>query len=115
MVAEDKANTSEVIKKTLLRLFSVKNIPLDILEKESSLDKLKKEIERKLEREKRRYDLFLYQEKDFFKAEQCRSYIDACKEMFKIIDEYKWKEIEDLEETCWYILECIKEFKESEE
>ncbi len=114
MVAEDKTNTSEIIKKTLLRLFSVKNVPLDILEKESSLDKLRKEIERKIEHEKRRYDLFLYQEKDFFKSEQCRGYIDACKETIKFIDEHKMKEIEDLGNACWYILECIKEFKESE-
>ncbi len=114
MVVEDKANTNEVIKKTLLRLFSVKNVPLDILEKESSLDKIRKYVELKIEREKHKYDLFLYQEKDIFKSEQSKGCIDAYKKMLKFIDEYKKKEIEDLEEACWYILECIKEFKESE-
>lgn len=39
MVAEDKTNTSEVIKKTLLRL---------LLEKESSLDKIRKYVELKI-------------------------------------------------------------------
>lgn len=106
MVAEDKTNTSEVIKKTLLRL---------LLEKESSLDKIRKYVELKIEREKHRYDLFLYQEKDIFKSEQSKGGIDAYKKMIKFIDEYKKKEVEDLEETCWCIIECIKEFKENEE
>lgn len=53
------------------------------------LDKIRAEIEQKIEQEEFARSVFRGEEKDTFKAEQCTGSIMAYNNMIKLIDKYK--------------------------
>jgi hypothetical protein len=60
--------------------------------KEPILDKIKAEIERKIEQEEFARSVFRHEEKDTAKAEQCTGSIMAYNNLIRIIDEQKKSE-----------------------
>lgn len=59
------------------------------LDNENVLDKIRAEIEQKLEQEEFARSVFRHEEKDFTKAEQCTGSIMAYRNVFKMFDKYK--------------------------
>ena len=59
------------------------------LEQEPILDKIRAEIEQKIEQERFARSVFRGEEKDAVKAEQCTGSIMAYNNVIKIIDKYK--------------------------
>lgn len=71
------------------------DMAIKALEQEPILDKIRTEIEQKIEQEKFARSVFRGEEKDVVKAEQCTGSIFAYNNVIKIIDKYAESEAEE--------------------
>lgn len=71
------------------KLYEEHKLILELLDKASALDKIREEVENKIEQEEFARDVFRGEEKDTVKAEQCTGSIFAYRNVIRLIDKYK--------------------------